>query len=131
VTINLDLTEEDATIGQFELVCCEAISAVIRSQVAGEADHGYLAELLQKISRSPEFQPVTIRIDEVPLNEAGRKFVDQFLGMDIEKLRDLGFPQRFSVTAKKARIMKHWATRIGAQVIDNEAEPDAAPPSVS
>lgn len=127
VTINLDLTEEDATLGQFELVCCEAISAVVRSEVAGEGDRGYLAELLQKISRSPEFQPITLRIDEVPVTEAGRKFVDQFLGMDLVKLRGLGFPRHFTMPAKKARIMKHWAARVGAQVHDNTAEPGAPP----
>jgi hypothetical protein len=67
LTINLDLTEENATLGQFEFVCCEAIAAVVRSEVAGEADRGYLAELLQKVSRSPEFKPITIRIDSVPM----------------------------------------------------------------
>jgi hypothetical protein len=127
VTINLDLTEEDATLGQFELVCCEAISAVVRSEVAGEADRGYLAELLQQVSRSPEFQPATIRIDDVPMTEAGRKLVDQFLGMDLGRLKELGFPRRFAMPAKKARIMKHWAARVGAQVSSDTAEPDAPP----
>ena len=127
VTINLDLTEEEATLGQFELVCCEAISAVIRSEVAGEADREYLAELLEQISHSPEFQSTTIRIDDVPMTETGRKFVDQFLGMDLERLKELGFPRRFVMPAKKARIMKHWAERVGAQVRDNTAEPGAAP----
>jgi len=140
VTINLDLTEEDATLGQFELVCCEAISAVVRSEVAGEADRGYLAELLQKVSRSPEFKPTTIRIDDVPMTEAGRKFVDQFLGMDLERLQELGFPRGFAMPVKKARIMKHWAERVGAHVCDGGAEPgaglnrgsaDAPPASVS
>lgn len=104
VVVNLDLTEEDATLGQFELVCCEAISAVVGSEVAGEAEWQYLAELLQQISRSPEFRPATIRIDDVPTTEAGQKFVDQFLGMDLAKLKKLGFPRRFTMPAKKARI---------------------------
>ena len=131
VVVNLDLTEEDATFGQFELVCCEAISAVVRSEVAGEAEWQYLAELLQQISRSPEFRPTTIRIDEVPTTEAGRKLVDQFLGMDLAKLKKLGFPRRFTMPAKKARIMKHWAARVGARISDNTAEPGAAPDSGS
>jgi hypothetical protein len=126
VTINLDLTEEDATMGQFELVCCEAISAVVRSEVAGEGDREYLAELLQIVSRSPEFQPVTIRIDDVPSTEDGRKFLDQFLGTDLREPRQLDLPRRVTMPAKKARIMKHWATRVGARVCENTAEPDAS-----
>src|SRR4051812_20831551 len=81
VTINLDLTEEEASLGQFELVCCEAISAVVRSEVAAAADRVYPGELLEKISHSPEFQPMTIRLDDVPTTEEGREFLDQFLGM--------------------------------------------------
>lgn len=123
VTINLDLTEEDATMGQFELVCCEAVSAVVRSEVAAEAERGYLAELLLQISRSPEFRPVTIRIDAVPMTEIGRNFADQFLGIELGRLKELGFPRRFTVPGKKARIMKHWAARVGAQVCDDTAEP--------
>jgi len=127
VTINLDLTEENATLGQFELVCCEAIAAVVRSEVAGEADRGYLADLLQKVSRSPEFKPITIRIDSVPMNESAQRFVDQFLGLDVKRLSELGFPRRFTIPLKKARIMKHWAARVGAQVQDNAAEPETPP----
>src|ERR1700760_2227511 len=33
VTIHSDLSEEEATCGQFELICCDAIAAVIRSEV--------------------------------------------------------------------------------------------------
>ena len=126
VTINLDLTEEDATLGQFELVCCEAISAVVRSEVAGEADREYLADLLRRISSSPEFQPAAIRVDDVPTNESGQRFVDQFLGLDLKTLRERGFPLRLTMPAKKARIMKHWAARVGAQVHDGADGPGAA-----
>jgi hypothetical protein len=117
VTINLDLTEEEATFGQFELICCDAISAVIRSEVAGQADIDYLRDLLRRISHSPEFEPATVRIEDVPLNEAGQRFVDQFLGMKVQTLRESGFPRTFTMPMKKARIMKHWATRVGAQVM--------------
>ena len=116
LTINADLTDEDATLGQFELVCCEAISAVVRSQVAEEAGRQYLAALLEKISCSPEFRPVTLRIGNVPSTDDEQKFVDQFLGIDLPKLKILGFPCQFTMPAKKARIMRHWAVKAGAQV---------------
>ena len=127
VTIDSDLTEEEATLGQFELICCEAISAIVRSEVAEKANREYLADLLRRVSHSPEFKPATVRIDDVPMTESGERFVDQFLGMDLKRLRKLGFPRRFTMPAKKARIMKHWATRVRAQVHDNAAEPGAAP----
>jgi hypothetical protein len=59
LTINSDLSEEEATFGQFELVCFEAVSAVVRSEVAEQGDREYLRDLLQRISRSPEFKPTT------------------------------------------------------------------------
>jgi hypothetical protein len=127
VVINSDLTEEDATLGQFELVCCAAVSAVVRSEVAVEGDREYLSHLLASVSCSSEFRPITIRVDDVPMTEAGQNFADQFLGMDVGRLRELGFPRRFTMPAKKARIMKHWAARIGAKVGNNTAEPGAAP----
>jgi hypothetical protein len=120
ITINPDLTEAAAIYGQFELICCDAISAVIRSEVVALAYGGYYLNLLKQISRSPEFWPVTIRIDDIPLNESGHKFTDQFLGMRLSEIIKLGFPRQFTMPAKKARIMKHWATRIGAQVRDND-----------
>jgi hypothetical protein len=130
VTINPDLTEEEATFGQFELICCDAISAVIRSEVALGADREYLKDLLQRISHSPEFKATTVRIDDVPVTESGERFTYQFLGLELKQLTELGFPRRFTMPAKKARIMKHWATRVGANLHDNEAQPGAAPSGV-
>ena len=126
LVINSDLTEEDATLGQFELVCCAAVSAIVRSEVAVDGGRDYLSQLLANVSCSFEFRPVTLRIDDVPMSEAGQRFLDQFLGMDLARLRELGFPRRFTMPAKKARIMKHWAARIGAQVGNNTAEPGGA-----
>ena len=116
VTVNSDLTEEEATFGQFELICCDAISAVVRSEVAEQADKEYLQDLLRRISQSPEFKPATVMIEDVPLNEAGQRLVDQFLGMELQRLRLLGLPHRFAMPVKKARILKHWAARVGARV---------------
>jgi hypothetical protein len=127
LTINSDLSEEEATLGQFELVCCEAISAVVRSEVAEHADREYLKDLLQRVSHSPEFEPTTVRIDDVPMTESGQRFVDQFLGLDLTGFRESGFPRRFTMPRKKVRILKHWAARVGAQVHDNAAEPGATP----
>jgi hypothetical protein len=127
VTINSDLTEEEATLGQFELICCEAVSAVVRTEVAEQADREYLEDVLRRVSHSPEFKPTILRINDVPTNESGRRFVDQFLGLGLKNLKELGLPRRFTMPAKKARIMKHWAARVGAQVHDDAAEPGAAP----
>jgi len=116
VVINADLTQEEASLGQFELICCEAISAVVRSEVACEADREYLKTLLAEISRSPEFKITTVQIDSVPATPAGRRFVDQFLGMDLAEFKESKFPYRFRMPAKKARIMMHWALRVEAKV---------------
>lgn len=112
VTINAGLTEAEALIGQFELICCDAAAAFVRSEVILEQDQqGYLRDLFQKVSKSREFRPTEIEIVEVPATEAGEWFVDQFLGRAMSQ-------ESFScfVPYKKARIMKHWAPRVGAQV---------------
>jgi hypothetical protein len=116
-TVNPGLTQEEALFGQFELVCCDAIAAFIRSEVLLEQDQkNYLPSLFQKILESPEFKPTWIDVLEVPATDAGEKFVDQFLGIRLpgQKRR----VSRFSVWVpyKKARIMMHWATRVGAKV---------------
>jgi len=117
VTINPGLTQEEALFGQFELICCDAIAAFIRSEVLVEQDEeSYLQALFQKVLQSPEFKPTQIDVLEVPATDSGQKFVDQFLGIPLpgQKRR----VARFSVWVplKKARIMTHWATRVGAQV---------------
>jgi hypothetical protein len=116
-TINSGLTQEEAVFGQFELICCNTIAAFIRSEVLLEQDEkSYLQSLFQRVLQSPEFKPTRIDVLEVPATDSGQKFVDQFLGIPLpgQKRR----VARFSVWVpfKKARIMKHWATRVGAQV---------------
>jgi hypothetical protein len=117
VTINPGLNEAEALFGQFELICCDAVAVFIRSEVILEqGEQAYLHSLFEKVSQSPEFKPTRIDVLEVPATEAGERFVDQFLGNP--------FPagarpvDEFSlwVPYKKARLMKHWATRVGAQV---------------
>ena len=115
VTINSDLSEEDALFGQFELISCDSIGVFIRSEVLGQSGKGYIQALFGKILQSAEFKPVKVKVVEVPETESGQKFVDQFLGMTILRQK-LVFPLSVEVPFKKARIMMHWATRVGAQV---------------
>jgi hypothetical protein len=126
VVINSDMTEEEAILGQFELICCDTISAVIRTEVADEGDRDYLKDLLETIARSPEFAATPVRIDAVPLSEEGKRLVDQFLAMDPERLQKR-LPCTFTMPAKKARIMKHWAERVGAVIDIQAAEAKASP----
>lgn len=117
VIINADLTEEDALFGQFELVCCDAVSAFIRSEALASQDQtSYLQTIFEKVAESPEFRPTKMEVVDVPATEAGQNFLDQFLGMPLFD-DDIKFP-RLSVWIpfKKAKVMAHWAARVGAQV---------------
>jgi len=71
--------------------------------------------LIEKTSQSTEFQPTTVIISEIPRTESGLSFVDQFLG-SFEPARDAALPTAVVVPFKKARIMQHWATRVGAKL---------------
>jgi hypothetical protein len=113
ITINPDLTEEEALWGQFELICCDAISVFVRSEVLEQNDRTYLESLFKRVLHSTEFKPTTVSVAQVPRNEAGEKFVVQFLG---RRFTAEAFPVVLEVPFKKARIMKHWATRVGAEI---------------
>lgn len=78
VTINPDLMEEDALWGQFELICCDAISIFFRTEVLEQMDSAYLQSLYNKTSQSTEFQPTVVNIAEVPATESGQKFLTNF-----------------------------------------------------
>jgi len=111
VTINLDLTEEEALWGQFELICSDAISIFLRTEIVVQNDRLYLWPLFQKILQSSEFLPATVRISDVPETESGEMFVEQFLGrVPVKRV----FPVAIGMPFKKARIMEHWARKIGA-----------------
>ena len=115
--VNPGLTEAEALWGQFELICCDTIAAFVRSEVLLDREQReYLETVYQRVLRSPEFRPTRIDIREVPATEGGEKFMDQFIGKAVaEEQRPL---DEFSllVPYKKARLMKHWAARVGAQV---------------
>jgi len=113
VTINYDLTEEEALWGQFELICCDAIGIFLRSEVIAQNDKTYLWPLFKKVLESSEFKPTNVSIVEVPKTESGEKFVEQFLGVVPEKWI---FPVTLTMPFKKARIMEHWAGRVGARM---------------
>lgn len=117
VTVNPGLTEAEACYGQFELICCDAVAVFVRSEVLlAPNQKEYLDAVFRRVLESPEFKPVRIDVIEVPATESGEKFVDQFLGNACpEEKRPI---DEFSlwVPYKKARIMKHWAARVGAQV---------------
>jgi len=115
VRVNSDLSEGDALWGQFELICCDAVGIFIRSEVLDQMDLAEFQSLVQKTSQSTEFQPAAVTIAEIPRNEPGLSFVDQFLG-SYEPSRDAALPLMVVVPFKKARIMQHWATRVGAKL---------------
>ena len=115
VTINIDLSEEDAVFGQFELISFDAIGVFVRSEVLRQSEMGYSHALFGKTLQSAEFKPVKIRVVEVPETESGQKFVDQFLGPTIPR-RKPAYPLSVELPFKKARIIMRWATRVGAQV---------------
>lgn len=113
VVINPGLTEGEALWGQFELICCDSISIFLRSEVIEQNDKSYLYPLFEKVLESAEFKPVAVAITHVPNTEMGKKFVGQFLG-ESSAVNEL--PLFLKIPFKKARIMAHWAERVGAQL---------------
>ncbi|MCC6820868.1 MAG: hypothetical protein IT579_09080 [Verrucomicrobia subdivision 3 bacterium] len=115
VRVNSDLSEGAALWGQFELICCDAVSIFIRSEVLDQMELAEFQSLVLKTSQSTEFQPTTVTIAEIPRTEPGVSFVDQFLG-GFEPAKTAALPATVVVPFKKARIMQHWATRVGAKL---------------
>ena len=113
VTINFDLTEEEALWGQFELISCDSISIFLRSEVIAQNDKSYLWPLFKKVLESSEFRPTSVSILQVPATESGDKFLEQFVGKSAIR-RD--YPLRLLIPFKKARIMEHWASRVGVKI---------------
>ncbi len=117
VAINPGLTEPEAFYGQFELICCDAVAVFVRSEVLLEqGQKEYLDALFQRVLQSPEFRPARVDVLEVPATEAGEQFVDQFLGNPCPGEKRPFDELSIWVPYKKARIMRHWAARVGAQV---------------
>ena len=107
-----ELTLSDAMLAQFELICCDIVSVFLSDDVVSNANPSYLVELYRTVVRADEFQTISIRIVSVPEHAAGRAFTEQFIG---------SHPSHPSlemvVMRKKARVMYHWAKKIGANVV--------------
>ncbi|NQT11495.1 MAG: hypothetical protein HQ582_02020 [Planctomycetes bacterium] len=115
LVVNADLSHHDALLGQFEFVCCDAIAVFLRSRVAAGAEASYLKELFARLCQGGEFRDVTVSLGGVPRNEEGSRFLDQFLGLVGAEAERQQFPVELQMLYKKARIMAHWAGRIGGK----------------
>ena len=111
VRITEGLTHNDALLGQFELISCDCVSVFIEDDVVNEASPNYLVTLYRQLLSSDEFQEVAVRIVSLPENNQGDKFVDQFIGGE-----HTNYPGDLRTLRKKARIMEHWAAKIGGDV---------------
>ena len=118
VVIVGSLAIEDALFGQFELISCDAISVFIRDEVVSEGLDEYLRNLYDDLRHSHEFEVVTFDISTLPNSADGDRFLDQFMGIDANELahRMIATPLRTRLARKKARIMAHWAEKIGVAV---------------
>lgn len=108
IVVKSGLVHTDALAGQFEFICCDAVAVFICDHVVAAGDQDYLNDLYARLRQSPEFAQTEVLLDYLPLNDLGRMFSDQFLG-----LGTVSYPVRFIVPYKKARAMCHWATKIG------------------
>lgn len=106
-----EFTASGAMLAQFELVCCDIVSVFISDAVMSDADPSYLAELYGSLARADEFEEVGVRVVSIPPHGAGRAFLEQFVGDGTPCL-----PYDMVATRKKARLMTHWATKVGAKV---------------
>jgi len=122
IVLRSGLALDEAIVGQFELICCDSIAVFLQDGVAAGEDTRYLRELYSQLRRSPEFQPVFITIRFVPDTDAGRRFCDQFLSDAMGKNVRYGseFAMRDRAFRKKARMMAHWASEIGAKMTIDE-----------
>lgn len=114
----------DALLGQFELVCSDSVSIFLSDDVVSSGGRYYLSDLYAQICSSSEFESLPVQIDFVPESDLGRRFVDQFLGgvADAALCGVGGHAYRGTMMRKKARIMNHWAKKIGAQVAIGDDE---------
>jgi len=79
--------------------------------VVAAADQQYLNRLYSNLLRSDEFARTGVRIDSLPADDQGKAFSDQFIGP-----HPSAFPIHLVVPHKKARIMDHWAIKIGGTI---------------
>jgi hypothetical protein len=116
--IAIGLSLGDALLGQFELVCCDSISVFLKAEVLLSATGAYLARLYSQVQSSSEFEDVIVRVTAIPDTDQGRRIVDQFLGSMKKVVGDAskGYSYTGAMMRKTARIMAHWAGKIGTEV---------------
>lgn len=110
VVLRHQMTMSDALMGQFELICADAISVFIPDSVIELASSDYLTNTYNALLQSNEFEETSIVVDSIPRDAQGSEFMDQFFGSSDDLFSTLVVP------FKKARIMLHWAGKIGAKV---------------
>ena len=115
------LSLPDALLWQFELICRDVVSVFLRDGIISSAGRErYLPRVYAQLRQSPEFEPVNVTVSGIPDNDIGERFVRQFLhgGEDVDyRVQKSQYTYEGEVTRKKARIMAHWAKRIGARVV--------------
>jgi len=109
--VKAGLSYADASLGQFELISSDAISVLLNDEVFNEGAQEYLDQLYATLLQSSEFEIVAVRIQSIPSTDRGGEFIDQFLGND-----DSWRSAELKLPRKKARIMEHWAKKIGGLV---------------
>jgi hypothetical protein len=110
------VTLEEALLGQFELACCDSAAVFLRDAVVAADDRSYLSRLYSELLTGEEFEPTGIEIRSVPNDSRGRRFLNQFVGTEETWIQLIGLPLRLRVMGKKARLMWHWGTKIGAEI---------------
>ena len=111
VCVKKGLSYTDGQIGQFELICCDAVSVIIADEVLANAPPDYLTDLYAELRKIDEFELVTIRIDSIPDSSRGQEFCNRFFSG-----RKPASSAAMKLMRKKARIMQHWTTGIGVQM---------------
>jgi len=116
------LTQDDALLGQFELISCDAISVFLRDEVVSEGEPSYLQNLYTTIREGLEFAEESIRVVSVPNDPRGDRFLDQFVGPPGVVRQDLQSGEGFHlrVPRRKAKLMRHWAKKTGGIMVGGE-----------
>jgi hypothetical protein len=106
------LSHADALLGQFEFICCDCVSVFLADGIVEQAPRAYLVDLYAQLRQSREFEVIPARIESLPNSPEGDAFLYRFLGQTLRQ-----FPTKLQIMRKKARIMEHWAEKIGGRVV--------------
>jgi hypothetical protein len=118
VVVAAGLSLADAMLGQFELICCDSVSVFLKDEIVAFGDRQYLDALYQQVRNSPEFQPIAVTVGSLTGATSIAQFLYQFLGAPDASAAILAGHLRYDrMMRKKARIMEHWARKIGVEVL--------------